>query len=89
MEPLDVIDDIKTKIQHHVNIASNKQRLVFNGALLVDGKSLKDYNIQKGSTFRLATCLHDTSIEIDVKTSNGESFMLSLPETTVSSATSK
>ena len=74
MEPFDLVDDIKTKIDDHINVASFKQHLVFNGTPLEDDRTLKDCNFQRGSTFRLATCLHDVSMKIDVKTSNGGSL---------------
>ena len=72
VRPTDTVKNLKKKIQSHTNVSPEKQQLLFNGTLLQDGKCLKEYNIQMGSTLRLAACLHGVSMEINLKTQKGE-----------------
>ena len=65
------VKDIKSKIYDLVNIAPDKQYLGFNGTLLEDGGNLKEYGITRDMTLHLATCLHNTSMEIDIKIPKG------------------
>ena len=47
VEPLDSIENVKTKIQDKECIRAGRIKLVFAGKILEAGRTLSDYNIQK------------------------------------------
>ena len=47
------IDDVKSVLEDLEGTPVNRQRLIFNGIQLEDGRTLEDYNVRNGSTLHL------------------------------------
>lgn len=60
VESGDSIDNVKGKLETKTKIAAGEQHLYYGGNLLVDGRTLANYNIQKGSTLLLTTKIKGT-----------------------------
>lgn len=60
VESGDSIDNIIGKLETKTKIAAGEQHLYYGGKLLVDGRTLANYNIQKGSTLLLTTKIKGT-----------------------------
>ena len=53
VKPLDLIEEIKKRLEEATGIEAQQQQFSFGAILLEDGRSLSDYSIQHESTINL------------------------------------
>lgn len=73
VESSDSIEALKAKIQEKQRINIEQQILVFEGKQLEEGRTLADYNIQKGSTIHLILTINEEKFKV-ILDSNGGIF---------------
>jgi len=88
VEPSDAIEIVKTLIYDTEGVPPCKQRLLLDGKLLRDGRTLSDYNILKESSTRILRLIFD--MKIFVKTETGKIVTLKVePSDTIESVKAK
>lgn len=71
VESGDSIETVKQKIYDEKGYPVSKQRLMFNGTVLKNEKTLADLNIQKNSVLTLSFETFDYTVEFDANGGNG------------------
>lgn len=89
VKPTDSIEFVKSKIKEIEGVPPSQQILKYDGQILKDGNTLKDYKIQNDATIDLRNSL-TIGMPIFIKHTNGKTFILNVdPEDTISIVKSK
>ncbi|GAA2049925.1 hypothetical protein GCM10009839_65120 [Catenulispora yoronensis] len=65
VENADLIESIKDQINVKIGVPVDSQVLVYNGTVLENGRTLQDYNIQRGATLNLFVQATVTNVRAD------------------------
>lgn len=78
VESSDTIEALKGKIYQLDNIfLPETQKLIFNGTILEDGRTLADYNIQAGNTIKIAEIKYKVILDANSGTfTNGDTITI-------------
>ncbi|EKX35567.1 hypothetical protein GUITHDRAFT_47044, partial [Guillardia theta CCMP2712] len=84
----DTIETLREKVAEQSNIATAQQKLMYQGIVLADGRTLKDYYIQPSSTIltgddnMIGAMQGGDTLTFYVKTSKGDKIKFKLPSST-------